>query len=65
MKRETLKLFETFLNKAKALPEFRKDLVLPMMGLIITDYNDNNPDAREPEVLSLLTTIITKYKYVT
>nr|QEL13144.1 XPO1a [Nicotiana benthamiana] len=62
VKRETLKLVETFLDKAEDQPHIGKQFVPPMMDPVLGDYTRNVPDARESEVLSLFATIINKYK---
>ncbi|KAL7108097.1 hypothetical protein ACP275_06G093800 [Erythranthe tilingii] len=62
VKRETLKLIETFLDKAEGQPHIGKQFVPPMMDPVLGDYARNLPDARESEVLSLFATIINKYK---
>ncbi|XP_062189528.1 protein EXPORTIN 1A-like [Phragmites australis] len=62
VKRETLTLIETFLDKAEDLPHLGKQFVPPMMDPVLGDYARNVPDARESEVLSLFATIINKYK---
>ncbi|KAK9075280.1 hypothetical protein SSX86_003603 [Deinandra increscens subsp. villosa] len=62
VKRETLKLIETFLDKAEDQPQIGKQFVPPMMDPVLGDYARNLPDARESEVLSLFATIINKYK---
>lgn len=61
VKRETLKLIETFLDKAENQPLIAKQFVPPMMDPVLGDYARNLPDARESEVLSLFATIINKY----
>lgn len=61
VKRETLKLIETFLDKAEEQPHIGKQFVPPMMDPVLGDYARNVPDARESEVLSLFATIINKY----
>jgi len=61
VKRETLKLIETFLDKAEDQPQIGKQFVPPMMDPVLGDYARNLPDARESEVLSLFATIINKY----
>lgn len=63
VKRETLKLIETFLDKAEDQPHIGKEFVPPMMDPVLGDYARNVPDARESEVLSLFATIINKYAY--
>ncbi|KAJ8771344.1 hypothetical protein K2173_026521 [Erythroxylum novogranatense] len=62
VKKETLKLIETFLDKAEDQPHIGKQFVPPMMDPVLGDYARNLPDARESEVLSLFATIINKYK---
>ncbi|XP_047093851.1 protein EXPORTIN 1A-like isoform X2 [Lolium rigidum] len=62
VKGETLKLIETFLDKAEDLPHLRKQFVPPMMDPVLGDYARNVSDARESEVLSLFATIINNYK---
>ncbi|XP_044498366.1 protein EXPORTIN 1A-like isoform X1 [Mangifera indica] len=62
VKRETLKLIDTFLDKAEDQPQIGKQFVPPMMDPVLGDYARNVPDARESEVLSLFATIINKYK---
>ncbi|PKA48667.1 hypothetical protein AXF42_Ash018484 [Apostasia shenzhenica] len=62
VKRETLKLIETFVDKAEDQSQLGKQFVPPMMDPILADYARNVPDARESEVLSLFATIINKYK---
>ncbi|OIW11138.1 hypothetical protein TanjilG_22945 [Lupinus angustifolius] len=62
VKRETLKLIETFLDKAEDQPQIGKQFVPPMFGPVLGDYARNVTDARESEVLSLFATIVNKYK---
>ena len=64
VKRETLKLIETFLDKAEDQPQIGKQFVPPMMDPVLGDYARNLPDARESEVLSLFATIINKYAFL-
>lgn len=64
VKRETLKLIETFLDKAEGQPHIGKQFVPPMMDPVLGDYARNLPDARESEVLSLFATIINKYALI-
>ncbi|KAD2805599.1 hypothetical protein E3N88_38976 [Mikania micrantha] len=62
VKRETLKLIETFLDKAEDQPQIGKQFVAPMLDPVLGDYARNLPDARESEVLSLFATVVNKYK---
>jgi exportin-1 len=64
VKRETLKLIETFLEKAEDQPHVGKQFVPPMMEPVLADYSRNVPDARESEVLSLYATIINQVKFI-
>ncbi|GFP94285.1 exportin-1 [Phtheirospermum japonicum] len=50
VKRETLKLIETFLDKAEDQPHIGKQFVPPMMDPVLGDYARNLPDAREYKV---------------
>lgn len=60
VKREILRLIETFLEKAEYQSHIGKQFVPPMMDPVLGDYARNVPDARESEVLSLFATIINK-----
>ncbi len=60
VKRETLKLIETFVDKAEDTELIAKNFVPAMMDPILGDYARNVSDARESEVLSLFATIINK-----
>ncbi|KAK1281236.1 hypothetical protein QJS04_geneDACA018220 [Acorus gramineus] len=62
VKRETLKLIETFIDKTEGQPDLGKQFVQAMMDPVLGDYARNVPDARESEVLSLFATIINKCK---
>eukprot|EP00850_Spirogloea_muscicola_P001322 SM000005S17119 [mRNA] locus=s5:278232:288307:- [translate_table: standard] len=62
VKRETLKLIETFVDKSEDPELIAKQFVPAMMDPILGDYARNVPDARESEVLSLFATIINKLK---
>jgi exportin-1 len=62
VKRETLKLIETFVDKADDAELIAKNFVPAMMDPILGDYARNVSDARESEVLSLFATIINKLK---
>ena len=60
VKKEILKLIDVFVSKADDLEAINANIVPPLLEAVLTDYNRNVPDAREPEVLSAMTTIITK-----
>ncbi|KVI07543.1 Armadillo-like helical, partial [Cynara cardunculus var. scolymus] len=52
VKKETLKLIETFLDKAEDQPQIGKQFVPPMMDPVLGDYARNLPDARESEMIT-------------
>ncbi|KAK7405987.1 hypothetical protein VNO78_07599 [Psophocarpus tetragonolobus] len=52
VKRETLKLIETFLDKSEDQPRIGKQFVPPIMNPVLGDYARNVPDAMESEVVS-------------
>lgn len=60
IKKEILKLLETYIERADDLEMVRRDLVPPLLDAILTDYNRNVPNARDAEVLRLLSIIIGK-----
>eukprot|EP00270_Netrium_digitus_P012503 TRINITY_DN4067_c0_g1_i1.p1 TRINITY_DN4067_c0_g1~~TRINITY_DN4067_c0_g1_i1.p1 ORF type:complete len:525 (-),score=157.11 TRINITY_DN4067_c0_g1_i1:661-2136(-) len=62
VKRETLKLIETFVDKADDMELIAKSFVPELRDPVLGDYARNVPDARESEVLSLFATIINKLK---
>lgn len=62
VKKETLRLIETFVEKAEDVELIAREFVPAMMDPILGDYARNVPDARESEVLSLFATIVNKLK---
>ncbi|DBA80101.1 hypothetical protein WJX79_000920 [Trebouxia sp. C0005] len=62
VKKVTLKLIETFVDKCEDLSLVTGSLVPAMMDPILGDYARNVPDARDAEVLSLFAAIINKLK---
>lgn len=50
----------TYVEKADDLEMVHKTLVPGLLEAVLQDYNRNVPDAREAEVLNVMTTIITK-----
>jgi exportin-1 len=55
-----LKLIDTYVEKADDLHMVNNSMVPPLLEAILVDYNRNAPDARESEVLNVMTTIIHK-----
>lgn len=60
VKKEILKLIDSYVQKADDLEMVNNNIVPPLLDAVLVDYNRNNPDAREAEVLNVMTTIITK-----
>lgn len=60
IKKEILKLINTYIDKADDLRAVHDDLVPGLLDAVLSDYHRNVPDAREPEVLNMMTTVISK-----
>lgn len=57
VRREILNLIVTFISKSED-PDMIVSDFLPKLSELITDYNSNVPNARDPEVLSLFAALI-------
>ena len=60
VKKETLKLIETWITKSEDVNLVVENFLPPLLEAVLGDYARNIPQAREPEVLSLMTAIIKK-----
>jgi len=60
VKRETLRLIETTVEKSEEMHRIVEHFVPPLVEYVLTDYQNNHPDTRDPEVLSLFAAIIHK-----
>jgi exportin-1 len=60
IKKEILKLIESYVQKADDHEMVNNNIVPPLMEAVLVDYNRNVPDARDAEVLNVMTTIISK-----
>lgn len=60
IKKEILKMIETYVNQADNLDEIVRDLAQPLFGAVLEDYNSNVPDARDAEVLNCMTALVSK-----
>lgn len=60
IKKEILKLINTYVERADDLEMVHNSLVPGLLEAVLSDYRRNVPDAREAEVLNVMTTIITK-----
>ena len=60
IKKEILKLIETYVEKSDDLEMVRRDIVPALLDAVLVDYNRNVPNARDAEVLKVMTILITK-----
>lgn len=60
IKKEILKLIETYVDKAEDLQAVRGQMVPQLLDSVLIDYNRNVPGARDAEVLKAMSTIISK-----
>ena len=60
MKKEILKLMETYIKKAEDLEAVNNNFIPPLLDAILGDYNANVPAARDAEVLNVIATITQK-----
>ncbi len=60
VKKEILKLVETFVERADNLEEVKERIVPALLDAVLSDYKNNVPNARDAEVLTVMSVIITK-----
>lgn len=60
IKKEILKLIDIYVQKADDLEAVNLNIVPPLLDAVLVDYNRNVPDARDAEVLNVMTTIVAK-----
>lgn len=60
IKKEILKMIETYINQADNLDEIVRDLSQPLFSAVLGDYKSNVPDARDAEVLNCMTALVSK-----
>lgn len=60
IKKEILKLINTYVERADDVNMVHDTIVPGLLEAVLSDYRRNVPDAREAEVLNVMTTIITK-----
>jgi len=60
IKKEILKLIETYVEKAEDLQAVRAQMVPQLLDSVLVDYNRNVPGARDAEVLRAMSVVITK-----
>ncbi|KAH8117546.1 CRM1 C terminal-domain-containing protein [Phellopilus nigrolimitatus] len=57
VKKEILKLMETYIKKAEDLDSVNTNFMPPLLDAILGDYNANIPTARDAEVLNVMATL--------
>eukprot|EP00743_Colponemidia_sp_Colp-15_P002924 GILK01003163.1.p1 GENE.GILK01003163.1~~GILK01003163.1.p1 ORF type:complete len:1097 (+),score=141.59 GILK01003163.1:95-3385(+) len=62
VKKETLKLIETFVEKCSDVQTVAQNFIPPLLDPVLGDYSRNIPAARDPEVLSLFAMVISQLK---
>ena len=60
VKKEILKLVETYIKKAEDLEAVNNNFIPPLLDAVLGDYNRNVPTARDAEVLNVVATIVTR-----
>lgn len=60
IKKEILKLIDIYVQKADDLEMVNSNMVPPLLEAVLVDYQRNVPDAREAEVLNVMSTIVHK-----
>ncbi|KAG1782799.1 CRM1 C terminal-domain-containing protein [Suillus placidus] len=60
VKKEILKLMETYIKKAEDLESVNSNFMPPLLDAILGDYNRNVPTARDAEVLNVMATITSR-----
>ncbi|KAI9739393.1 MAG: Karyopherin transporter [Claussenomyces sp. TS43310] len=60
IKKEILKLIETYVERADDLEMVRTNIVPALLDAVLVDYNRNVPNARDAEVLKVMSVIIQK-----
>ncbi|KAL7408945.1 Crm1-F1 [Mrakia frigida] len=60
IKKEILKLVETYIKKAEDLDQVNSSLIPALLDAVLGDYQQNLPAARDAEVLNIMATIVTR-----
>ncbi|KAB5595615.1 Exportin-1 [Ceratobasidium theobromae] len=60
IKKEILKLMETYVKKAEDLETLYNNFIPPLLEAVLGDYNRNVPHARDAEVLNVMATITSR-----
>jgi hypothetical protein len=54
VKRETLRLIETTVDKSDDMQRIVANIVPPLVDYVLVDYKSNHPETRDPEVSACL-----------
>lgn len=57
VKKEVLKLMEMYIKRVEDLDAVYNSIIPPLLDAILGDYSANVPDARDAEVLNVMSTI--------
>ena len=60
VKKEILKLMETYIRKADDIEAVYNNFIPPMLDAVLGDYSRNVPAARDAEVLNVMATITSR-----
>ena len=60
VKKETLRLIDTFVQKSEELQLVIENIVPPLFEIILADYTHNVPQARDAEVMTVIATLVAK-----
>lgn len=60
VKKEALRLIEIFIEKSEDPQTVTQNFIPPLLEAVLGDYKTNIPDARDPEVLSVMATVVNK-----
>ncbi|KAJ3031095.1 UNVERIFIED_CONTAM: Karyopherin transporter [Siphonaria sp. JEL0065] len=61
IKKEILKLIDTFIGKAEDLPVINQNMIPGLLDAVLVDYARNVEQAREAEVLNLMASVISRF----
>lgn len=59
VRRDILKLIQTYVQKANDYSIFNQEM-LPTLQTLVMDYQQSDPNSRDPEVLNLFATLLKK-----
>ncbi|PRT54062.1 Exportin-1 [Wickerhamiella sorbophila] len=60
VKREILKLLDTYFRRATQLEQIAREIAPPLLATVLTDYQESVPQLRESEVLACVSILVEK-----